>query len=230
MPWSTVREARSGFCKKCCERRQKSSPFATRWRQSSSVQAIAGESESQGLRSSLWQYGLRFCACHGRIRRTWRRGVGRAVREFLTAAVVSGKNMSRRLHKCPRRIGWLINRGVSLPFNNRSMMIDGIPNRHLYFFQDISAKRDSRLFKACKRDISGRRMAIFTFCNIRFSSHQTLQTLPRPNIGVVASEAWSEGSACLCILRAVVQCKCKTLDELRKDLSQSPFAFSPRTS
>ena len=33
-------------------------------------------------------------------------------------------------------IGWLINRGVwRNPFNNRSMMIDGIPNRHLYFYQ-----------------------------------------------------------------------------------------------
>ena len=150
-------------------------------------------------------------------------------KEHVTSFAFSDPLASCAKHTCPLRIGWLINRGVSLPFNNRSM-IDGIPNRHLYFFQDISAKRDSRLFKACKRDISGRRMAIFTFCNIRFSSHQTLQTLPRPNIGVVAFETWSEGSTCLCILRAVVQCKCKTLDELRKDLCKSPFAFSPRTS
>jgi len=32
-------------------------------------------------------------------------------------------------------IGWLINTGVVYPFNNREMMIDGIPNRPLYFYQ-----------------------------------------------------------------------------------------------
>ena len=67
----------------------------------SSVRGIGGQVSTlcNWATEQPWKYDLRFCACHGRIRRTRsRRRLSRArVSEFLTTPVVSGKNMSRRL-------------------------------------------------------------------------------------------------------------------------------------